>query len=160
LPAGKYDGEVAKRYILKREQWVTQTIGVAFEFFSRAENLQGITPPWLNFQITQLPAELRAGAMILYELRIHRLPVKWKTEIAEWDPPLRFIDVQISGPYRFWHHTHTFVEEHGGTLIRDLVRYELPFGLIGQTAHWALVQRDLKRIFDYRGERLRELLGS
>ncbi len=151
---------MAKTYILKREQWVPRTIDVAFEFFSRAGNLQNITPPWLDFRITQLQTALHAGTVIRYELRIHRLPVKWKTEIAEWEPPRRFVDVQISGPYQLWHHTHTFVEERGGTSIRDLVRYALPFGPIGQIAHWLLVQRDLEQIFDYRGQRMSELLGS
>ena len=93
------------------------------------------------------------GALIEYRLRLHGLPIRWRTTIAVWDPPRRFVDVQLSGPYLIWHHTHDFSKEPGGgTVMRDTVRYALPFGPLGEIAHRLLVRRDLERIFDYRRE--------
>ncbi len=101
------------------------------------------------------------GALIRYRLRVHRVPVGWLTAIREWDPPHRFVDEQLRGPYALWHHTHTFEpapDGDGGTLMRDVVRYALPLGPLGELARRLVVRRDLEAIFDYRAERIRELL--
>jgi ligand-binding SRPBCC domain-containing protein len=84
---------------------------------------------------------------------VHGIPICWRTEIAEWQPPHRFVDVQLRGPYRLWHHTHTFEERDGGTLCGDHVRYR-PHG--GALMHWLFVHRDVERIFQYRQQRLKE----
>ncbi len=154
------DGQLAKSYILRRRQWVPRPVDVVFDFFSRPSNLQSITPAFLDFKITDAPAELQAGSLVRYTLRIHRVPVCWTTEITEWKPPHSFVDVQVSGPYRLWRHTHTFAAERGGTVIEDEVEYALPLAVIGRVAHWVLVRRDLEVIFDYRGEKMRELFGG
>lgn len=93
------------------------------------------------------------GALIEYRLRLHGLPVKWLTRIEEWEPGRHFIDAQLRGPYRLWHHTHEFeAEGNGATVVRDLVRYALPYGPLGELARRAFVRRDLERIFDFRHE--------
>jgi ligand-binding SRPBCC domain-containing protein len=148
-----------KTYILVRTQWVPQLLDTAFDLFSSASNLQSITPPWLDFHITAAPAELSAGSQLRYKLRIHGIPVRWTTEITAWNPPHSFIDVQLSGPYALWRHEHTFVQEREGTTIHDEVRYAIPFGIFGRLAHWTFVNRDLRGIFDYRGQKIHELLG-
>ena len=122
-----------------------------FGFFADARNLEEITPPWLSFRVlTPGPIEMRAGALIEYRLALHRVPVRWLTRIDEWDPGRSFVDVQVSGPYRLWHHTHTFTERDGGTIVADQVRYALPLGPLGALAHSIVVRRDLEQIFDYR----------
>lgn len=162
LPRRKYAPKLtlAKTYILKRRQWVEQPIGVVFDFFSRPENLQIITPAFLDFKITEAPPELQAGSLISYTLRLHGIPVRWKTEIMAWNPPNSFVDVQILGPYTLWHHRHTFTAEGRGTVIEDEVHYRLPLGLLGRIAHLAVVGRDLSTIFDYRSEKVRTLFGE
>ena len=128
-----------------------------FPFFAEARNLQTLTPPWLKFDVlTPAPIVLRAGALIDYRITVHGLPIRWRTEIAEWNPPQRFVDVQLRGPYTLWHHTHTFEERDGGTLCRDRVRYR-PRG--GALINWLFVRRDVERIFQYRQKKLRELFG-
>ena len=76
-----------------------------------------------------------------------------------WEPPHRFVDVQMRGPYKVWHHTHTFERDGDGTLMRDTVRYALPFGPLGELARRAFVARDLARIFDFRRDAIPELLA-
>lgn len=142
---------MGKRYRLEREQLVQAPRGAVFEFFSKAENLEKLTPPFLKFEIlTPLPIEMRRGQFIEYRIGIGGVPMNWLTEISEWTPPERFVDEQLRGPYRYWHHTHEFHETEGGTLMRDVVEYELPLGPLGRLAHAALVQGTLRRIFDYR----------
>ena len=132
-----------------------------FAFFADARNLEALTPPWLNFRIlTAGPIEMRPGAVIDYEISWRFLRMRWKTEIAEWRAHRYFVDVQTKGPYRSWHHTHAFAADGGGTRIRDTVRYEMPFGVLGRAAHRVRVRRDLERIFDYRAEKVRERLGA
>jgi ligand-binding SRPBCC domain-containing protein len=129
-----------------------------FAFFADAGNLQDITPLWLHFRIlTPPPIEMKAGAVLDYRLRLHGIPLSWKTEITAWDPPHRFVDEQIRGPYRLWIHEHTFEEDGDGTVVSDHVRYAVPFGTL---ANWLLVRRDLRAIFQYREERLKECSES
>ena len=137
------------------ELFVPQPIERVFDFFSRAENLGRITPEWLQFQMLTPPdVELRAGTILEYRLRIHGIPVRWRTRITEWDPPHRFVDVQERGPYRLWRHTHRFVEAAGGTSMTDDVEYELPFGILGRIVQWLQVGRDVRAIFEYRAGRI------
>lgn len=136
--------------ILERQTWVPHPIAVVFPFFAAAENLAQLTPPELGFRIrSELPIAMRAGTLIDYTIRLYGLPMKWRTEITQWDPPHEFADAQLRGPYAKWEHTHTFREERGGTTIVDRVVYALPFGVLGRLAQ-PLVRRQLKRIFDYR----------
>jgi ligand-binding SRPBCC domain-containing protein len=139
-------------HVLEREQSLPRPPHAIFPFFGDATNLEAITPPWLGFRVvTPEPIEMAPGALIEYRLRLHGVPIRWRTTIAVWDPPRRFVDVQLSGPYRMWHHTHDFEPApDGGTLMRDTVRYALPLGPLGELAHHLLVKRDLERIFDFR----------
>lgn len=129
-----------------------------FPFFSEAGNLDAITPPWLHFRIvTAQPVEMRAGALIDYVLRVRGLPLRWRTLIREWEPPHRFVDEQLRGPYRQWIHTHTFEPHDGGTLARDVVRYAVPLDFI---AYPLFVRRDIDQIFAFRQKALRERFGG
>jgi len=122
-----------------------------FAFFEDARNLGRITPPWLNFRIENPDAiRMRAGERINYVIGWMGLPMKWKTVIRAYEPPNRFIDEQASGPYKLWHHEHTFEETPAGVVIRDRVDYCLPLGILGRVAHTLLVKRQLLEIFRYR----------
>ncbi len=140
------------------ELWLPQPPEKIFPFFADAGNLDAITPPWLNFRIvTPQPFEMRAGALIDYKLRVRGLPLRWRTLIKEWQPPFRFVDEQLRGPYRQWLHTHTFETRDGGTLARDVVHYAVPFDFV---AHPLFVRRDIEKIFSFRQQALREKFGS
>lgn len=141
-------------HILERQQRIERPIEEVFAFYGDARNLERITPPWLGFEVTTPgPIEMGAGSLIEYRLRLHRMPVRWRTRIEAWEPPRRFVDAQIKGPYSLWEHTHTFeADGPGATLIEDRVRYSIPFGPLGELADRLLVQRDLRQIFDYRRE--------
>jgi len=143
-----------------REQRLPGPPDAVFPFFANACNLEAITPPLLRFKmLTPDPIVMGAGTLLRYRLRVHGVAVSWLTEIREWDPPHRFVDEQLEGPYALWHHTHTFEDDGaGGTLMRDVVRYELPLGALGEIAH-GLVRRDIKQIFDHRAERVPALLA-
>ena len=132
-----------------------------FAFFSRAENLGRITPPEMAFRIlTPLPIEMREGALIDYRIGLHGIPMKWRTRITRWVPGVEFVDEQLRGPYAKWVHRHTFRDDGaGGTIVEDEVRYRLPFGVLGRMGHF-LVRRQLERIFAYRTERVRQLVGT
>ena len=129
-----------------------------FAFFADAANLEAITPPELHFHITTpLPVTMQKGAIIDYRLRLHGIPFSWRTRIAEWEPPFRFVDEQVRGPYALWEHTHTFTNApDGGTMVQDTVRYQLPLRRAGGFGP-SLVRRHLTRIFGYREVRVRQL---
>jgi ligand-binding SRPBCC domain-containing protein len=140
-----------KIYTLTRQQWIGHPLEEVFAYFADAYNLQHITPDWLHFEIlTPRPIAMTPGAMIAYKLRLHGLPIRWLTEITCWEPPHKFVDVQLKGPYRLWEHTHHFRADNGGTLIHDEVRYALPLGFVSGLAHRWLVRKDLDAIFDFR----------
>ncbi len=148
-------------HVLERRQRFGLPAERVFEFYADARNLELITPPWLGFRVTTPgTVEMRPGALIDYRLRLHRIPVRWRTRIEVWDPPRRFVDVQLRGPYTLWEHTHRF-EPDGTDAVQmtDRVRYALPLGPLGELAHRLLVRRDLEWIFDYRRDAVAELLG-
>jgi ligand-binding SRPBCC domain-containing protein len=132
-----------------------------FAFFSEAANLGRLTPPAMAFRIvTPAPIRMRPGTLIDYTLRLHGVPLRWRSEITQWEPPSEFVDTQLRGPYAHWVHIHRFREQGGMTIIEDEVRYALPFGMLGRIAH-PLVRRRLTRIFEYRRAALeRILLGN
>ena len=147
-----------KEFAFNAELRLPRSREEVFSFFANAHNLESLTPPWLQFQVvTPDPIEMRAGTLIDYRIRLHGFPIRWRTEITVWEPPHRFVDVQLKGPYRLWHHTHTFQEAEGGTLCGDQVRYR-PWG--GALMNWLFVERDIERIFRYRQRRLKELFGA
>jgi len=144
-----------KEFTIRTELWLPRPREDVFAFFADARNLQELTPPWVRFEIiTPLPVTMGIGTLIDYRIRVHGLPLRWRTEITEWEPARRFVDVQQRGPYKLWHHTHAFEERDGGTLCTDEVRYCPPGGA---WVNKLFVRRDVERIFAYRCERLREL---
>jgi len=147
-----------QEFILETELWLPCPRAEVFPFFAEARNLEILTPPWLNFEVlTPEPIIMRVGLLIDYRIRLHGIPIGWRTEILEWDPPHRFVDTQLKGPYRLWHHTHTFEEQNGGTLCRDVVRYH-PLG--GALSNWLFVRRDVEQIFQYRQKKMNELFPA
>ena len=144
--------------IFERRQRLEVTAERAFAFFADPHNLEVITPPWLAFEVLDA-GEMRAGALIDYRLRLHRVPLRWRTWIKVWEPPVRFVDVQVGGPYALWEHTHSFeAVGEDAVVIRDRVRYALPLGPLGSLAHRLFVRRDIERIFEFRQQALAERL--
>jgi ligand-binding SRPBCC domain-containing protein len=140
-----------KIYTLRREQYMSASLTTVFSFFEQAENLARITPTWLGFRIlTPTPIRMGLGTEIEYTIRWLGVPVCWYTRITDYDPPYRFVDEQLRGPYRQWRHLHEFSTYNGGTRMVDTVEYTLPFGWVGRMAHTVLVRNQLDGIFDYR----------
>ncbi len=145
--------------LLEREQRLAGAPEDVFAFFAEARNLEAITPPLLRFEVvTPDPIVMGRGTLIRYRLRVRGVPVSWLTEITEWQPPHRFADRQLKGPYALWHHTHEFAADGEATIMRDVVRYRIGFGPLGTVADKLVVRRDLEAIFDHRARRVGELL--
>jgi len=150
LALGKNVGNIAT---LSRSQWIARPVKEVFKFFADANNLERITPPWLRFELLNPDVEICRGARVDYRLRLHGLPLRWQSEIMEWEPPYRFVDVQRRGPYTLWIHEHRFEAHNGGTTVSDDVQYVTPgCDLMRQL----FVDRDLESIFSYRKKRLEE----
>lgn len=139
------------RLRLHAEQWMPRPLDEVFAFFAEPENLGLITPPWLSFRIvSELPVQMRVGALIDYRIKVHGIPMSWRTEITAWEPGVRFVDEQIRGPYKVWHHEHRFTADKDGTLAQDIVHFKAPLG--GLTHAW--VAKDVRRIFEHRQQAL------
>jgi len=137
--------------------WLPQPRGKMFAFFSDAQNLDLITPPWLHFRTIRLGwDEMRPGTLD-HRMRIHGFPLRWRSEITVWEPPARFVDQQIRGPYRLWIHEHRFEERDDGTLVHDHVRYAVFFDFL---IHRSFIRTDIERIFAYREKKLREIFAN
>lgn len=146
------------QYFYSVKQFVSRDIESVFNFFSETENLEQITPTFLNFHVTGMSTKtINKGTLIDYSLNLKGIPIKWKTLISDWNPPHNFIDTQLSGPYRSWHHTHSFVTLGSGTLLSDEVRYKLPMGFLGQIMAATFVQNDVEKIFKFRREMIHKI---
>ena len=138
--------------------WLPQSRDKVFAFFSDAQNLDLITPPWLHFRtITPYSGEMRPGMLMDHRLRLHGFLLRWRSKITDWDPPARFVDEQVRGPYRLWIHEHRFEEQNNGTLVRDHVCYAVLFDFL---IHQFFIRPDIERIFAYRQRKLRDIFVS
>lgn len=147
-------------HIFQSKQVINTSRDRLFDFFADARNLETLTPPELNFKITTPePIEIQKGTIIDYQLKLRGFPIKWKTEITQWNPPFDFIDLALRSPYKQWIHLHTFTEgENGETIMEDLVRYRLPFEPFGDLAHF-YVKSELNYIFEYRRKTVEKLFS-
>lgn len=147
--------------LFEHVQRVPAPLPDVFAFFSHAENLGRLTPAWSGFeQLTPGPVDMREGAIIDYRIRTAGVPMTWRARIKVWDPPHRFVDEQLRGPFAAWEHTHRFVAIPGGVLIVDRVRYALPLGPLGHAADRLVVRRMLQAMFDHRSRVLADLFGA
>lgn len=142
-----------KVYNFKRTQDLPISLDEAWTFFSSPYNLARITPPHMNFKIEYISGngKMYAGQVIRYKVAV--LPfwsTQWVTEITHMQEPNFFVDEQRFGPYRWWHHQHSFHETETGVRMTDEVSYAIPLGWLGRMAHAIFVRRQLNRIFDFR----------
>ena len=146
-------------YIVESRMWLPKPRADVFAFFADPANLIRVTPPWLGFRLVGAPPPLSAGAVLDLRITWLGLPLRWRTYIREYDPPFRFLDVQVQGPYARWEHRHLFLSEGNGTTIEDRIVYRLPLGPLGRLAHALLVKRQLESIWTYRRRKVAELLA-
>ena len=138
------------------ETMIAAPLDRVWDFFSAAQNLEYLTPEFLNFKITSPIADVHQGQLIDYQLRVHGIPLRWRTLIEVWEPKARFVDLQLKGPYRLWRHTHRFESRGNQTWMHDLVEYQLPLGILGHLVAGNFVRKDIESIFDYRGKKISE----
>ena len=147
-----------KLFSIDRSIHLPRPITEVFPFFADAHNLEHLTPSFLKFQVvTPDPIVMRPGTHIRYKLRLHAIPISWESEITAWEPPHRFIDEQLHGPYRIWKHEHRFSEKNGGTQVSDHVDYAV-WG--GSLIDALFVAPDVRKIFDYRTQVLERMFGK
>jgi len=126
-----------------------------FDFFSNAENLAVLTPAFLNFKIlSALPIQMGENSVIKYRLRLHGLPIFWRTLITVWDPPKKFVDEQLKGPFITWIHEHQFQDDGNGTLMLDKITYRPPFAAISNTL---FVKPQIEAIFKFRKDKMLQM---
>ncbi len=144
--------------VLEVSQWLPVTPEELWPFFTNIMNLERITPKWVNFTILTPPnTPVHEGVILDYRIRIRGVRVHWRTRLSVFEPPHRFVDEQIKGPYSLWRHEHRFHEERGGTRCLDRVEFQSPLGII---LHPMFVDRDVRRIFEYRARALRTIFGG
>ncbi|MDZ4711016.1 MAG: SRPBCC family protein [bacterium] len=145
-------------HILKRKTVINKKLEEVFDFFSKADNLNRLTPPQLGFKITsELPVEMKKGALIDYKIKLNGITFKWRTEITKWEPPYLFEDIQLKGPYKEWIHEHRFEADGNSTIMTDTVKYISPGGFLEFIPHNLFVKRKVESIFDYREKILSEV---
>ncbi|HET7703801.1 MAG TPA: NAD(P)H-binding protein [Candidatus Limnocylindrales bacterium] len=146
---------------LSARQFIARPIDEVFAFFARPENLGRITPASMGFEFLTEDREMREGLEIRYRIRpLLGIPMTWTTRIGAYDPPHRFEDIQLGGPYRRWEHTHTFEAVPGGTIVNDEITYEVPLGPLGDLANRLVVRGELERIFRHRAETIRTVFAA
>ena len=154
----KFSNSPRGGYRLESAQFLPRPRDEIFEFFSDAFQLETLTPDFLHFKVlTPPPIQIGHGTLIDYRLRLHGIPLRWRSRISVWEKPFRFVDEQVWGPYRRWNHEHRFEEVEDGTLCRDVVDYSV-WG--GRPIEALFVRPDVRKIFAFRQAKLRELFAA
>jgi ligand-binding SRPBCC domain-containing protein len=147
-------------HVLETRVWLARPRPEVFAFVADPRNLARVTPPGLGLRLLTDAGPLAAGVVLDLRLAWLGLPLRWRLYVREYDPPHRFVDVQVRGPWARWEHRHLFLEAEGGTWMEDRVTYGLPLGPLGRALHGALVHRQLRAFWAHRQARLAELLGG
>ncbi len=143
----------AHTYVLEASQVIPAPLDEVFPFFEDPRNLGVITPPGMGFEILEIEnLPMQRGTTIEYRIKPLGIPQRWSTKIVEYKAGRGFADLQLAGPYRYWHHRHTFEEDGNSTIMRDRVEYQMPFSVLGRVLHWLVVKRQLQAIFAYRND--------
>ena len=147
---------------LDRSQVIDTDLATAWQFISSPRNLDEISPPEMVFEILpELPASMYDGLLIEYRVKIPLLGSRcWLSEIQSIREGRSFIDVQLVGPFRLWHHYHEVTQQQQGVAIRDVVTYVMPFGPLGSLAHHLFVREELETVFNYRDQALKRCLEA
>jgi len=153
-----------KTYLLKTEQAIPISLDEAWNFFSSPLNLEKITPKEMNFVVTSAyntDTKMYPGMIITYKVSpIFGIKMNWMTEITHVKEGEYFVDEQRFGPYALWHHQHHFKVIKGGVLMTDILNYAIPYGIIGRLGNSILVDKQIKKIFNYREKAIKELFGE
>ena len=150
-----------KLYTLESTQLIEKPAEEVFNFFSKPENLSVITPSKLGFIIlTPTPIEMGVGRLIDYKIYLLGIPIHWRTLITDYKPPHMFVDQQVKGPYKMWHHTHTFNKVKNGVEIKDRIVYSIPFGILGRILNFLWIRKDLENIFAHRKKIINKLFDN
>lgn len=149
-------------YQFKNEVRVSWPINEVWTFFSNPNNLSLITPAKMKLHtFSSLPNEVYPGLEILHRVSpIAGIPLLWKTRITEVNAPFRFVDLQVSGPFSFWKHTHLFEAEGNETIITDIIDYRPPFGVLGRLTHNWVTRPMMNKMFQHRNQVIHSLLAS
>lgn len=149
-------------YILHKKQNIPITLDKAWEFLSNPKNLSILTPKEMNMTIVSgADRPMYAGQVIQYSVTpVAGIKTKWVSEVTHFEEGKYFVDLQLYGPYSFWHHQHFIHEIKGGVQMEDIIHYKVPLGILGRIVHPFLVKPKLEKVFEYRKERLTELFGE
>ena len=139
--------------------WLPKPRAEVFAFFADPVTLPSLMPPSLGVRLVVPPAAMAAGTVFDLRLVWLGLPLRWRAFVREYDPPVRFLDVQVRGPYARWEHRHLFLVEGNGTRVEDRVVYRLPLGPLGRLAHTLFIGRQLTAMWAYRRRRIADLLA-
>lgn len=132
-----------------------------FRFHESPGALQRLTPPWEKMEVVESSGSLQPGSRVVLKGRLGPFPIHWVAVHTEYDPPYLFADRQESGPFASWYHRHYFQDDRqGGTILRDEVDYQPPFGFLGRWLGGWLIRRKLERMFQYRHDTTRQLIES
>jgi ligand-binding SRPBCC domain-containing protein len=146
-------------HVFESRVWLARPRAEVFAFFADPTSLERLTPPVFRLRLQSRTAVLTTGAVLEFRLRwLGVVPLRWRAFVREWDPPYRFVDVQVRGPFARWEHRHRFLEEGGGTWVEDRVTYRLPLGALGRLAHALVVRRQLRARWEHRHRQLAELV--
>jgi len=148
-------------FTFHKKQIIRKPIEEVFSFFQQPENLSRITPSSLDFQmLTPSPIVMQENALLDYSIRLIGFRIRWTTLITKYEPPYSFVDVQLKGPYSYWHHTHRFIETDDGTEMIDEIRYVIPFGFLGKLLHALFIKKELDTIFKHRSEFIQKFFNQ
>jgi len=151
-----------KIYTLHKTQKLPITLDDAWSFLCNPANLSKLTPSDMNMNIiTGADRPMYAGQVLQYNVTpLPGFKTKWVSEITQYEDRKYFVDVQLYGPYAFWHHKHFIHEIDGGVEMEDVIDYKVPFGILGQLVHPLIVKPKLESIFNFRRAQLEGLFGT
>ena len=151
-----------KIYTLQKTQKLPISVDEAWTFLCNPANLSKLTPPKMNMKIISMEDRpIYAGQVLQYSVTpLPGFKTKWVSEITQFKDRDYFVDVQLYGPYSFWHHKHFIRAIEGGVEMEDLIHYKVPLGWLGQLVQPIIVKPKLEDVFNFRKTQLEAIFGE
>lgn len=150
-------------YQFMKTQHFNNSIEELWDFISNPKNLKRITPEYMCFDINTeyLSNKMYEGMIISYQVSpLLGIKMTWVTEITHIHEYKYFVDEQRVGPYKIWHHQHFLESTSEGTLMKDLVSYNPPLGILGKMANQVFIKKKLEEIFEFRFNALNRIFQN
>jgi len=142
-----------------KSSYINCDIKSLFDFHIDTNNIKKITPTDTKVELLTKDFKPQISEILKIKSTKYFIPMFWEVKIEKIDEPSLLVDVALKSPFAFWEHKHIFIKHGNMSELKDVITFNMPFGIFGKLFEW-FVRNDLQKMFDYRHKITKEILEN